>query len=119
MLLGAWHNLVRAFRRFLVEGQSIVYTTTHESELAELASMRVVVARMNGVALLEGVDWDVQWGQHWLVTGPNGAGKSPWTAPARTGGPGQAAALGRADAGAWCQRPRTGGCGVGASIGWE
>ncbi|MEJ2199665.1 MAG: molybdate ABC transporter ATP-binding protein ModF [Desulfuromonadaceae bacterium] len=41
-----------------------------------LIEMRQVRVSYGGQAVLQGIDWTVQKGEHWQVTGPNGAGKS-------------------------------------------
>ena len=43
------------------------------SDVLELAGVTVV---RDGTALVEGVDWEVEEGDRWVVLGPNGAGKT-------------------------------------------
>ncbi|GAB4066585.1 ABC transporter ATP-binding protein [Angustibacter speluncae] len=43
------------------------------SDVLELAGVTVV---RDGTALLEGIDWEVEEGDRWVVLGPNGAGKT-------------------------------------------
>ena len=44
--------------------------------MSEVTVWRWVAAEQRRAVLLEGVDWTVQQGEHWVVLGPNGAGKT-------------------------------------------
>ncbi len=39
-------------------------------------SLRNVVVVRDGLAVIDGIDWDVRAGQRWVVLGPNGSGKT-------------------------------------------
>ena len=44
--------------------------------MSDVLAFADVGVRRGGTALLDGVDWEVEEGQRWVVLGPNGAGKT-------------------------------------------
>ena len=44
--------------------------------MSEVTVWRWVAAEQRRAVLLEGIDWTVEPGEHWVVLGPNGAGKT-------------------------------------------
>lgn len=59
-----------------MSGPAAGATDGYRAERGTLLSLRGVGVTIDGEVVLDGVDWDVEPDQHWIVLGPNGGGKS-------------------------------------------